>query len=78
MLDVDLTPQRREFAEREVAAGRYADVGEVVRAGLRKLMEERGAAFRALQADLAEQIALAEAGEIEDFDPREFEPEAFR
>lgn len=77
MLDVELTPEMQAFAEREVAAGRYADVSEVVRAGMRRLMAEREAAFRALKAE-EEQIALAEAGETEAFDPRAFEPEAFR
>ena len=31
-----------------------------------------------LKRDLEQQIALAEAGETEEFDPRAFEPDAFR
>jgi antitoxin ParD1/3/4 len=78
MPNVHLTPQMQEFAEREIATGAYANLSEIVRAGMRKLMEERGAAaFYALKADLEHQIALAEAGETEEFDPRAFEPDAF-
>ena len=69
----------QEYAATEIATGAYANLSEIVRAGMRKLMEERGArAFYALKADLEEQIALAEAGESEAFDWREFEPDAFR
>lgn len=79
MLDVQLTPEMQEFAEREVAAGRYADVSEVVRAGLRRLMDERGAAaFYALKAELEEAARQTEAGLARPFDPRAFEPRAFR
>ena len=53
MPNVHLTPQMQEFAEREIATGAFANLSEVVRAGMRKLMEERGAAaFYALKADL--------------------------
>jgi antitoxin ParD1/3/4 len=79
MPNVHLTPQMQDFAEREIATGAYANLSEVVRAGMRKLMEERGAAaFYELKADLEHQIALAEAGKTEEFDPRAFEPDAFR
>jgi antitoxin ParD1/3/4 len=71
MPNIHLTPQMQEFAEREIATGAFANLSEVVRAGMRKLMEERGAAaFHALKADLEEQIALSEAGETVEFDPR--------
>jgi antitoxin ParD1/3/4 len=44
----------QEYAERQVEAGVHANLSEVVRAGLRKLMEEDGAtAFYLLRRDLA-------------------------
>jgi antitoxin ParD1/3/4 len=57
-----------EYAERQVNAGVYANLSEVVRAGLRKLMEEDGAtAFYLLRRDLA----AAAAEPTEDVDPRD-------
>jgi antitoxin ParD1/3/4 len=45
----------QEYAERQVNAGVYANLSEVVRAGLRKLMEEDGAtAFYLLRRELTE------------------------
>lgn len=79
MPNVHLTPQMQEFAEREIATGAFANLSEVVRAGMRKLMEERGAAaFYALKADLEEQVRRSEAGETVEFDPRAWKPDAFR
>jgi hypothetical protein len=54
-------------------------VSEVVRAGLRRLMDERGAvAFLALKADLEEQARQTEAGLAKPFDPQAFEPRAYK
>lgn len=79
MPNVHLTTQMQEFADRLVAQGLYANLSEVVREGMRKLMEERGAAaFHALRADLQEQVRRSEAGETVEFDPRAWEPDAFR
>ena len=78
MPNVHLTPQMQEFAEREIAAGGYANLSEIVREGMRMLMEKRGAAaFYALKADLEEQVRLTRAGKVKPFDPRAFEPRAF-
>ncbi len=78
MPNVHLTPQMQEFAEREIATGAFANLSEVVRAGMRKLVEERGAAaFHALKADLnaaADELARGGGGP---FDPRAWQPEAF-
>ena len=53
MPNVSLTDAMQEYADREVAAGTYANVSEVVRAGMRKLMEEDGAlAFYRLRQEL--------------------------
>jgi antitoxin ParD1/3/4 len=79
MPNIHLTPQMREFAEREIATGAYANLSEIVRAGMRKLMEERGAAaFYELKRDLEEQVRQTLAGEALPFDPRAFEPRAFK
>ena len=78
MPNVHLTPQMQEFAEREIAAGAYANLSEVVRAGMRKLMEERGAAaFHKLKLELEEAADELERGGGVPFDPRAYEPEAF-
>lgn len=47
MADIRLTEDLKAFAERCVASGRYGDVNEVVRAGLRLLQrQEEVEAFR--------------------------------
>ena len=54
MPNISLPEAMQEYAERQVKAGVYANLSEVVRAGLRKLMEEDGAtAFYLLRRDLA-------------------------
>ncbi len=78
MPNIHLTPQMQEFAEREIATGAYANMSEVVRAGMRKLMEERGAAaFEALKRDLNVAADELERGGGVPFDPRAYEPDAF-
>lgn len=58
MPNISLPPAMQDYAERQVEAGLYANLSEVVRAGLRKLMEEDGAAaFHLLRRDLAEAVA---------------------
>ncbi|WBX83880.1 type II toxin-antitoxin system ParD family antitoxin [Sphingosinicella microcystinivorans] len=56
------------FIETQVSSGRYGSASDVVRAGLR-LLEEREARVRALQAALAEGEASGE--------PRPFDNTAF-
>jgi putative addiction module CopG family antidote len=41
MLQIDLTPQRQEFADRLIAEGRYSDIDGVISAALR-LLQVRG------------------------------------
>ncbi|MFW8634815.1 type II toxin-antitoxin system ParD family antitoxin [Cribrihabitans pelagius] len=65
MPNISLPDAMQDFAERQVEAGVYANLSEVVRAGLRKLMEEEGAtAFYLLRRDLAK--AAEEPGEETD------------
>ena len=79
MPNIHLTKPMQEFAEAQISSGSYANLSELVRAGLRTLMErDRARAFLALKAELNEAAEAAERGEYEVFDPRAFEPDAFR
>lgn len=79
MPNVHLTKPMQEFAEAQIESGAYANLSEVVRAGMRTLMEkDRARAFLALKVALNEAAETAEAGEYEVFDPRAFEPDAYR
>jgi antitoxin ParD1/3/4 len=67
MPNVQLTETMQDYAERQVRNGAYANVSEVVRAGMRKLMDEDGsAAFYALKKSIEE--ALAQPDEAVDLD----------
>jgi len=78
MSSVQLTGPMQEYVQGRIASGAYADEGEVMRAGLRLLMEQEGARqFYALKADLERVMAEVDAGEVVPFDPVAFEPDAF-
>ena len=67
MPNIAIPDAMQDYAERQVAAGIYANLSEVVRAGLRKLMDDDGAtAFYLLRRDLE----LAEAEQTEEVDLR--------
>ncbi|MEM7530047.1 MAG: type II toxin-antitoxin system ParD family antitoxin [Pseudomonadota bacterium] len=58
MPNVSLPEAMLDYAERQVEAGVYANLSEVVRAGMRRLMEDDGAtAFYLLRRDLSEAAA---------------------
>lgn len=79
MPNIHLTKQMQDYAEAQIRSGAYANLSEVVRAGMRDLMEkDRLRAFRELKAELELALAEAEAGDYEEFDPVAFEPDAFR
>lgn len=62
MPNISLPDAMQDYVERQVDAGVYANLSEVVRAGLRKLMDEDGAnAFYLLRHDL--QAAANEAAQ---------------
>ena len=65
---VSLGPHYEEFIQTSIAAGRYNNVSEVVRAALRRL-EEDEARLAAIRAAL---IEGEESGIVEDFDPQAF------
>ncbi|PRY92078.1 antitoxin ParD1/3/4 [Hasllibacter halocynthiae] len=68
MPNVSLPIAMQDYADRQVEAGVYANLSEVVRAGMRRLMEEDGAAaFYLLRRDLAS----ARAEPSEEIDLRE-------
>ena len=75
MPNVHFTAPMEDFVQKEIRSGAYANVSEVVRAGLRLLMEREGAReFYALKAQLEAAIEDAEAGDFAPFDPEAFEP----
>lgn len=77
MPNVHLTEQMRAYVDGQIHSGAYANVSEVVRAGVRMLMERDGARqFYLLKANLEHAVREAEAGEFEPFDPQAYEPDA--
>ena len=79
MPNIHLTEPMREYAQGQIKAGAYANLSEVVRAGIRLLMEKEGARqFYALKTDLERAVEEAERGAFRTFDPEEFEPDTFK
>ena len=77
MPNVYLTEQMESYVQGQLKSGAYANLSEVVRAGIRLLMERDGARqFYALKADLEEAVREAEAGGFEEFNPLAYEPDA--
>jgi antitoxin ParD1/3/4 len=66
-MNVHLTPELKKLVDDEVEAGHYASASEVVREGLRLLLEERRWRDEA-RAKLAEGLAQAKAGRLVDGD----------
>ena len=78
MPNIHLTETMQKYVQAQIKSGAYANLSEVVRAGIRMLMEKDGARqFYALKADLEQAAALAEEGDFAEFDARAFEPDAF-
>ncbi len=79
MPNVHLTKPMQEFAEAQIKSGAYANLSEIIRAGMRALIEkDRARDFFALKAELEEALAEAEAGDHAPFDIEAYEPDAFR
>ncbi len=78
MPNIHLTEPMQKYVRAQIESGAYANLSEVVRAGIRILMEKDGARqFYALKADLEQAAAMAEEGDFAEFDARAFEPDAF-
>lgn len=78
MPNVSFTNPMEEYVQKQLESGAYANVSEVVRAGLRLLMEKDGARqFYALKAELEASVMEAEKGKFSEFDPKTYEPDAF-
>jgi len=79
MPNIHLTDPMQEYVQRQIQSGAYSNLSEVVRAGIRVLMEKDGARqFYTLKADLEQATAEAEAGGFDTFDAKAFEPDAFK
>lgn len=79
MPNVHLTKSMQDYAEEQIRSGAYANLSEIVRAGMRSIMEKDGArAFYALKAELDRAVEAAEAGDHAPFDIEAYDPEAFR
>ena len=79
MPNIHLTDPMQEYVKGQIASGAYANLSEVVRAGIRLLMEKDGARqFYALKADLEQASTEAQGGAFDVFDAKGFEPDAFR
>lgn len=79
MPNVRLTGPMESYVRGQVESGAYTDMSEVVRAGIRLLMERDGARqFYALKAELEHAKRDAETGAFADFDPCAYEPDAYR
>ena len=77
MPNVHLTQPMESYVQRQIRSGAYANLSEVVRAGIRLLMERDGARqFYALKADLEEAVREAEYGGFTEFDSAAYEPDA--
>ena len=78
MPNIHLTEPMQKYVRAQIESGAYANLSEVMRAGIRILMEKDGARqFYALKADLEQAAAMAEEGDFAEFDARAFEPDAF-
>ena len=69
MPNVSFTDPMEEYIRMQIKSGAYANVSEVVRAGMRLLMEKDGARqYYALKAELEAAVADAENGATYDAD----------
>ncbi len=66
-MNVHLTEEQRKFVDERVASGQYASASEVIRAGLRLLLEDEQWRV-AVREKIARGLADAHAGRIFDGD----------
>ena len=78
MPNVHLTAAMEDYVKGQIRSGAYANLSEIVQAGIRMLMERDGARqLHALRADLEAAVRDAESGAFTEFDPGAYEPGAF-
>jgi len=78
MPNIHLTDRMKEYVQGQINSGAYANTSQVVRAGIRLLMEKDGACqLDALKANFEEAPAVAEDDEFYDFNPKTFDPDAY-
>ena len=79
MPNVHLTETMETYVRGRIKSGEYANLSEVVRSGIRLLMQRDGARqFYAMKTDLEYAVREAEAGAYDEFDPAAYEPDAYR
>ncbi len=79
MPNVHLTELMDTYVKGRIKCGEYANISEVVRAGIRLLMQRDGARqFFAMKTDLEHAAREAEAGAFDEFDPQAYQPDAYR
>lgn len=77
MPNICLTEPMEACTQGQIKSATYASLNEVVRTGIRMMVERDGARqFYALKADLEHAVRDVEAGAFTDFDPRAYEPDA--
>lgn len=73
-----LTCAMQDFIDTQVESGTYVSTDEVIRAGVRLLMEKDGARqFYNLKNELTLASKEVEAGKFKKFNPKDYEPKAF-
>lgn len=73
MPNVHLTAQMTEYVETQIESGAYANISEVVRAGIRALMQQDGAGdYYRLRAELGHAMYQVDAGRTVAFDVDDF------
>ena len=77
MPNIHLARRMESYVQGQIKSGAYANLSEVVRAGIRLLMERDGARqFYALKTELEDAVREAEASEFEEFESLAYEPDA--
>lgn len=66
--NISLPDELERYVEAKVASGEYAHASEVVRDGLRLLMQREAEKLDWLRAAIAEGTASADRGEVSEFD----------
>ena len=72
-MNVSLTQQLEKFINKQVTSGRYQTASEVIREGLRMMLEvnrQQELEYARLKREVQRGVDDIEAGRIRDFDPK--------